>query len=160
MDKYTILKDTQEKPGWFFYPDQICAGMKDQHLKTGDYTLEGFEHLLCIERKKTTAVVSQNITTQRFQNEIDRMIKLKYKYIICEFDMYQLSMFPRESGLPEHIIKKIKMNSNYIKAKLNSYKDLGIQVILAGNKFDAMLVAKNIFKEVFEREHGRKNSSS
>lgn len=152
MDKYTVLKDNKEKSGWFFYPDKDCAGMKDVHLKTADYTIEGLEELLCIERKKTVAELSQNITELRFAKEIERMMKFKYRYIICEFDMYKITVFPKESGLPEHIIKKLKIPPGYIKLKISEYERAGIKVILAGNKYQGFLFAKKIFKEVYDAE--------
>ena len=48
---YTVIKDTREQNGWSFSQYDKCAGMEIGTLHTGDYTLRGFEDVICIERK-------------------------------------------------------------------------------------------------------------
>ena len=58
---YTVIQDTREKEGWYFSEYDKCSGMESGTLKTGDYTLRGFEELVCIERKASTSEISQNL---------------------------------------------------------------------------------------------------
>lgn len=53
VDKFSIIRDTREKEGWNFDFYSSCA-IESRGLKTGDYTLEGLEEILCIERKANT----------------------------------------------------------------------------------------------------------
>ena len=50
-DPYLVYRDTREKDGWDFAQSGYCAGTEPQTIKTGDYTLHGYENHLCIERK-------------------------------------------------------------------------------------------------------------
>ena len=49
VPKYTVIKDTREKDGYFFKEYDRCDGMVVETMKTGDYTLKGMENVLCIE---------------------------------------------------------------------------------------------------------------
>ena len=53
VDKYIIIRDTREKNGWNFDFYESCEAIIDQGLKTGDYTAQGLEEHLVIERKAT-----------------------------------------------------------------------------------------------------------
>ena len=51
IPSYTVIKDTREQRGWIFNKSDRCDGMRVETLKTGDYTLGGFEEMVCVERK-------------------------------------------------------------------------------------------------------------
>ena len=38
---FTVIKDTREQEGYYFSKFNTCAGMIDQKLDTGDYTIQG-----------------------------------------------------------------------------------------------------------------------
>jgi len=40
---FTVIKDTREQDGYFFSEFNTCAGMIDQKLDTGDYSILGME---------------------------------------------------------------------------------------------------------------------
>ena len=61
IPKYKVIKDTREQNGWFFTPYEKCSGMEVKTLHTGDYTLEGFEDVVCIERKGCVAEIAMNL---------------------------------------------------------------------------------------------------
>ena len=48
--EFTIIQDTREQTPWIFDYEKTIA-QEIGTLKTGDYTLKGFEDKLCIERK-------------------------------------------------------------------------------------------------------------
>lgn len=58
--KFKVIRDTREKVGyWDFVPDDRCSGTIEKAVQTGDYTLVGYEDVLCIERKRNTRRVSR-----------------------------------------------------------------------------------------------------
>ena len=79
-----IIVDTKEKIPWKF--DQLYnVEVMYRHLITGDYSIDGYENVLCIERKKSVLEIAVNITQKRFWNELVRMSKIKHRFIILEF---------------------------------------------------------------------------
>ncbi len=145
-----IIRDTREKVGyWDFsfhgYEQSVSC------LKTGDYSISGYEDILCIERKKSTGEVARNIGVDRvrFEAELLRMKDFKYKYLIFEFSVAQLLFYPKGSGLSREAMKKTRISPQFILKKLDEYeKEYGIEIIYAGNKEGAMEVAMEIFNEV------------
>ena len=61
IPQYIVIKDTREQDGWFFSPYDKCAGMEVGTLNTGDYTLQDFEDVVCIERKGCTSEIAMNL---------------------------------------------------------------------------------------------------
>ena len=57
MDQLKIIIDTREQKPWEF-PGHTTAVQK---LDTGDYSVEGLEDILCIERKQNTSEFAKNI---------------------------------------------------------------------------------------------------
>ena len=54
---YKVIKDTREQDGYTFESFTgrytSCKGMVVKKLDTGDYSLEGLEDRLCIEKRKS-----------------------------------------------------------------------------------------------------------
>jgi len=57
MQKVKVLVDTREQCPWKFTENSWCSGSEITTLKTGDYTLEGFEDKLCVEKKKRKRIL-------------------------------------------------------------------------------------------------------
>lgn len=155
MDKFTIIKDTREKEGWNFMKTDYCDGMISKALKTGDYTLEGYENIICIERKKSPEEVSMNVGKERvrFNNEIKRMADFKHSFIICEFSCADLLGFPANSSMPKYKRLKIKMTGHYILRCLLEYSILNnVHVLFCDNPRTAQSVALSLFKRITENE--------
>jgi ERCC4-type nuclease len=91
---YTVLKDTREQQGWTFEQGKFCNGTIPRALKTGDYTLLGYENVLCVERKKNVAEFAGNIVEKRFERELERMESFLYSFIICEFTLADIMAWP------------------------------------------------------------------
>jgi hypothetical protein len=67
MPKPFVLVDTREKaplPLHANHPNWI-GGERRESLKTGDYTVEGMEDLLCLERKNLADVAACTVTYRR-----------------------------------------------------------------------------------------------
>ena len=150
---HIILKDTREKKGWDFAPYEKCEAMKIEGLKTGDYTLEGLETPLCIERKASTGELSLNLGKKRktFEAEVERMSHFRWAYIICEFSIDDLMTFPVGSGIPRSKWKFIRMNGKFMWRKLSEYQeDHGVQVVFCDNREQAQEMVIKIFDDVTE----------
>lgn len=143
-----IIRDTREKEGvWDFGSADVIV----KKLDTGDYTLEGMEDKLCIERKKTTGEIATNLGTdfERFQKELVRMKDFKFAYLILEFSVQDLLDYPKGVKLSPEKIAKLKMNGKYMVKLLSSFnKDYGIEVIYAGNRDNAIAYVEALFENV------------
>lgn len=66
------------------HPNWI-GGEKEATLKTGDYTIEGMEALLCLERKSLTDMVSCTVRERkRFIAACGRLARFRWKAILVE----------------------------------------------------------------------------
>ena len=81
IQPFKIIKDTREQEGYTFEPSSSryhkCEGMVVRKLDTGDYSLEGLEDKVCIERKASVVEFANNVghDAVRFAKEIERMKK-------------------------------------------------------------------------------------
>jgi len=76
---YTIIVDTREqKPLW-------NKGIKIKGLSTGDYSIDGYEDKICIERKSIGDLFGTlGQGNKRFKKELERGRELDYFAIIIE----------------------------------------------------------------------------
>ena len=146
-----VLQDNKEKTPW----DLSIYGFDQErvHLATGDYTIEGYEDIICIERKRTPAEVAGNLGVERkrFEAELVRMEEFRFRCIICEFTAAQLGAFPKGAKIPSYLKRKIRIRGPYLIKKLNEIcEEHGIELIFAGNKQRAEEEAV----EFLQRAHG------
>lgn len=154
---YTVIKDTREQDGYTFEPFNgrytSCKGMVVRKLDTGDYSLEGLEDKLCIERKGRISELAVNLGKDkaRFMREIERMKDFPYKFLILEFSLEDLMKFPVDSDIPEAKWKSMKITNKYILKMLVEFQLYdGIHVIFCGSKKNAKFVINSILKRVNE----------
>lgn len=153
MNKFIVLRDTKEKEGkgWQFSSSQYCGGTMKQSLKTGDYTILGYEDKLCIERKGCISEFAGNLMEERFYKELDRMELFKYSYLILEFSLKDLLDYPYVEGIPYSIRKRIKVRGYFLLKKLceiqMKYKT---HIIFAGDKTSSKEFVMSIFKRMVE----------
>ena len=77
-----ILYDDREKNYWV-----LPWEMKKKRLKVGDYTFEGYEDRVAIEKKSGIAELFKNLTAKerpRFVRMLKRLSKYEYKCIVVE----------------------------------------------------------------------------
>ncbi len=145
----TILQDTREKKPWDFTFHGF--NQKIQHLKTGDYSVEGYENSLIIERKKSSGEISMNLGFKRkqFDAEMKRMETFENKFIICEFPYERILEFPKNSGIPANIQHKVRMNPGYMSMSLSKIKaEYNVEIIYCENSYEAEMKAVEIFNKV------------
>lgn len=150
--KFTILKDTREHQdkGWMFRASANCMGMVRKKLDVGDYTLEGLEKIIAVERKTLGDLwntLGRQDNYQRFLREWERAKDYRMKYLVIEASLADVDKGYRYSKVPpgnihaKLISLQIKHNVHVIFAgredkarawvrrlfeKLNSYRDEGI----------------------------------
>ena len=87
IPKPVVLVDTRERepfPLHENHPNWI-GGERRIALKTGDYTVEGMESLLCLERKSLTDLVACTVTYRhRFLSVCSRLARFQWKAILVE----------------------------------------------------------------------------
>lgn len=87
IPKPLVLVDTREKeplPLHANHPNWI-GGERRHTLKTGDYTVEGMESLLCLERKSIADLVACTVTyRRRFLAACARLARFTWKAILIE----------------------------------------------------------------------------
>lgn len=149
---FTVVRDTREHAGhgWEFpaNEDTGCAGTVLGTLPTGDYSLEGYQHVLSIERKLSTAEFAGNLTQDRFTRELHRLAEFPYAYVVLEFTAQDINNYPAGSGIPRSRWRYIRMTPEYFWKRLTELmiEFRGIQFVLAGDS--GQLVATEIFKWV------------
>lgn len=103
-----ILIDSREQRPLTF-PKEL--EVRRASLKTGDYTLEGFEDVVCVERKGSVVEFAGNLMNRtdsaRFRRELDRMQHFQYKYVILEFQFCDMVRYPWTADIPLPIKKRI-----------------------------------------------------
>lgn len=80
----TIILDTREQDGLDFSKFRDVDVVR-QGLKTGDYSIQGYEEHICFERKSVQDLVGTLIGGhERFLREMERMRDFDAKYILVE----------------------------------------------------------------------------
>lgn len=87
-DRPVIIVDTREKKPWDFEADEAFGEVKYQKLDVGDYSIEGLEDILAVERKANFNELHMNFTSnaKRIKAEFDRMKDHKIKILVIEED--------------------------------------------------------------------------
>lgn len=151
---YTVIRDTREKEnqGWVFNLDArekkyLCQGTEQSKLDTGDYTVTGYEDVLCIERKGSVSEWSKNITEKRFRRELDRMLNFPYSFILLEFTLEDLLKYPSGTRIPRKIRRRVMKGKVILSLTLQLMIDYPkIHFMFCGN--DGKKVCKNIFRRI------------
>jgi ERCC4-type nuclease len=144
-DDFTIIVDTREQQPWTFTEYSVA----NKKLDTGDYSIEGLENLLGIERKKSISEFANNIVESRFKDVILRMSQLKYSFLLLEFDLEDILIYPRGSTVPKRMWDKIKISPAFIiKHILELQINHNIKIVFCGNAINAQKIAEHILKKV------------
>lgn len=150
--QYTIIRDTREKEGegWTWRVSQNCAGTITKALKTGDYTLSGYEDVLAIERKGSIAEWAVNIHQQRFVRELARLQEIRFPFLLLEFAVDDVLQYPVGSTIPKRLWSKLRFKGPYLLKKTIEYQMQysNIKFIYCGNHGKDM--ASSIFKRTIE----------
>lgn len=150
---FIVIKDTREQDGYYFKPYNTCAGMIDQKLDTGDYSIQGLEDKICIERKGCVEELAMNLGQKKyaFLDEIARMSSFPHKFLILEFSLEDLVKFPDETRIPIKNKASVKITGKYMLKCLCEFELYNnLHVIFCGNKYNAFIMVSSILKRINE----------
>lgn len=147
-DDFTIIVDTREQNAWEF-GNHTTSRTK---LDTADYSIEGLEHLLAIERKQSVSEVATNITEKRFPAFLERLSLIPHKFMLFEFDLEDVYNFPVGSEIPKNKWDKLKVKNNYILKQISLFHiKYGIHTVFCGGADNAEKMAVRIMRTVYEK---------
>lgn len=146
---FTIIVDTREQQPWTFH----AFATEHKKLDTGDYSIDGLQHLLAIERKKSVSEFANNIVESRFKDVVMRLSQLKYSFLLLEFDLEDMLIYPVGSTVPKRMWDKIKISPAFL---LKNILDLQIKhniiVYFCGDSDNAEKMAEHILKKIYYME--------
>lgn len=97
--KLTIIEDTREQTPLDFSGFRGVESVRSG-LKTGDYSVQGYEDKICFERKSVADLVGTLIGGhERFLREMDRMKDYEDKYILVEHTASKVYLYCERHGV-------------------------------------------------------------
>ncbi len=103
MVRLTIVVDTREQEPYSFDPER--AGVIRRALPAGDYSLEGFERSVAVERKTLEDFVHTVIRSrERFTRELRRLSVYEAACVVVEADLRDLLLGRYRSGAHPHSV--------------------------------------------------------
>jgi len=151
FSNFHIIIDTREQHPWSF--DHMEKSISK--LDTGDYSLKGLEHIFCIERKGSVSEFANNITEKRFKDVIERMNKIPNSFLLCEFDLEDVLIYPVGSNVPKRMWDKLKISPKFILKHMIELQIIyNIKLVFCGNASNAEKMAISIMRKIYEY-HGQ-----
>jgi len=148
-NEFTIIIDTREQKPWEFSNHAIA----NHKLDTGDYSIQGLESILAIERKRNISEFANNITESRFVDVIERLSQFKYAFILFEFDMKDVINYPIGSNIPKKLWNRIRISPAFIiKHIVDLQVEHNIKIIFCGNSANAEKIALSLMRKIYKKE--------
>lgn len=148
-----IIRDSREKVDfWRFDQYEECKGEIVKGLKSADYSIEGYEDEISLERKRTTGELATNLGSKltQFRAELERLQSYNIRYVLLEFTLEDLLAFPENSGIPKKTWGKLKMSGKYMAKLINELSEqFKVEFVFCGNKDNAENIAFEILKEFY-----------
>lgn len=152
-DNFNIIIDTREKKDIFLFRS-YGANIIQKALKTGDYSVEGFESKITIDRKRSSSELQMCLFSQypRFSRELQRMQSYDEAYILCSFPFEHIRSFPLKEKMPKRISRKFKNFGPYFIKKLRETQEEFpyVQFLFSDSKHDAESTAYQILRNYYE----------
>jgi ERCC4-type nuclease len=143
MDKLNIIVDTREqKPLWV--ASNRFVNITNTKLDVGDYSLQGFENVIAIERKgpmDAFSTLGQSNNHARFNAEWERAKNLKYFAVIIELsvgDMYHKNF--------ENSFRTRIHGNQMVQTWITHSLKRGYHLFFVNNCDEARLLVKCLFK--------------
>lgn len=151
-----VIQDTREKVGKFTFQSYDDVDVIRTCLRTGDYSLVGFEDKITLDRKKGSNELQMCLGKDwtRFKKELDRMVLFEESYIICEFPEYYIDIFPKMSGIPPKRWKRLMVRGPFIRKRLHEIREEypSIKIIFCEDHYAAEQQTYNILKEYHDNQ--------
>jgi DNA excision repair protein ERCC-4 len=126
-----VIIDTREKKPYDYIFDMVGVKYKFKKLNVGDYSIEGKEDVISIERKSLSDFVSSiSKGRKRFEAELERARSYKFFAIIIEGSYFDIKIQRYES----------KMDRKAVLATINKWRvKYNRPIILANSREEAAL---------------------
>jgi ERCC4-type nuclease len=150
--EFTIIQDTREQTPWSFGFEYTVA-QEIGTLATGDYTIQGFEDKLCIERKGCIEEFATNLGKDfgRFKKELIRMDSFPHAFIICEFPLKDLIEYPFHNH-NKRLQEMAKLGGKYLLKQIMQIQlDHNVKIMFCSNRFYAQQLALSLMKRTHEK---------
>lgn len=116
-----VIIDRREQLPYDLHPFKMIPGT----LKSGDYSIRGFEDKVSVERKTLADWISSiSQGRDRFEREIERLLSFESKMILVEGSANDIWFHKYRS----------KMNPKSVMGTIASFAAKGIPVMLAGDR--------------------------
>ena len=151
-DPFTIIVDTREQMPWEFG----FHSTSKRKLDTGDYSIEGYESIFTVERKRSVSEIANNISESRFKDVLQRMGSIPHSFMLMEFNLEEVYQFPVGSDIPKKMWDKLRISGNYImKYLIEAQLNYNIHILFCGDAENAERTAVSIMKRIYEK-YGQK----
>lgn len=137
MNKPIAIIDSREKAGKEFDLGFYGFETIKRKLQTGDYSLEGYEDFISIDRKASVVELAQNLFYgyKRFKAEMIRASSITNFFLVLEFPIEYVLIFPAGSGIPRKKWQGLRATPSGIYHKLDLiYTNYGVKTIFCENK--------------------------
>lgn len=149
-----LLVDSHERHPWAFDSDPDFEEVKRCPLEIGDYSLKGYENIICIERKADANELFTNFgknDKERTEAAMTRLSECEHKFIVIEQSLedvldqnsYYINIRKINRGSPKMPAIVV------IQGIIDFMLDKQINVIFAGNK--GKEIAKGILLQFYAK---------
>ena len=120
-------------------------------LATGDYSLRGLEHLVCIERKSLDDLLGcVGCHRDRFERELQRMMAYPVRVLLIESSWAEIELGQWRS----------KLTTSQVVGSLIGWSAMGVQVAMLGDHARAGRFASRLLYTVARRRYAELRSFS
>jgi ERCC4-type nuclease len=148
---FNVIVDTREQKPWVLNSKDVNETIS-RKLDTGDYSIEGLENIISIDRKMTVSELAGNVTQKRFEAELIRMQKIKHSFLLLEFSIDDILMYPVGSDIPKSRWKTVRVKGHFLFKKIMEIPIIhGVDVMFCGDRDNAEYTAVSLLKRAYEK---------
>lgn len=147
-----ILIDSREKsPYDFLFYD--CVEISRGKLDAGDYTTDILDGVVVIERKASPTEIAVNLGTkknkERIYREFERLKDHEAVYFVCEFSESDVYGYPKNTGLSQAKIDKIRISGAYLMKLLRQIPQdyPNVHIVFCGSRDEAEMFTYSTLQE-------------
>jgi len=142
MDDYIIIVDSREQKPYFTKNVEVAG------LKTGDYSIKGYEDRIAIERKSIADLFGTlGKGNKRFKKELERSRSLEYFAIIIDGTFRQV----RDKDFPDSYRTKMK-GFVILKILFTLIVKYKVHVFFGGDRKQSKSIVKQLFDAYWRQQ--------
>ena len=156
MGKFLLVRDTREKVdhGYSWPEDNDGQGTIIRKIEFGDYSIEGLDNKIFLDRKQNVSELAKNVIEKRFEKLLENIRDFRYKFLLCEFSFEDLCKYPVGSEIPPKLWRRVRIRSNFLQGWLAKITlDYGVNVIFAHDAKKAEKFCYTLLKRIHKLEN-------